>query len=599
VLADRELFVPAVELYVAAGSLEPTLEILRRRGHELLDESPEALLTGWADAMEATDGPGATGWWSLLEGYRLLRAGRLREAGRRLRTSLEAIEGDEDGRYLAYRELAHRDFLAEETDAAIHHARAALELASDDRRQADCYQLLAFALSWACRWRELDEALAAFTANRGADSARLAAKIAGLEAQSAQLQGDLRRALSIGEDSLDGARTHLPRHNLAGYLTLLASLDCFAGRYEASAHLLDEARGLCEAHDLTRVRVYVEVIGSSLLAQQGRLDDCLAALDDALSAPLAQSDPGLLVEVHLRRGTALRRAGSLAMAAQEYGRALCEMGERDSPYDRLDLQLELAFTEGLTGAEKRAPQRIGRLCDDAGARQLRFQEAKGRFYLGVLAARDGRTGEADLAPALAALLRLGHGDFVGQESVGNPEVAQWMQRAETDDDLLREMLATIALQAGGPALLATLAGRSERIGTLVLETAGGDLPARQAFHLQQALRRHPSRSVRDRARAAIRLAGETGERLCPELTPREEEILAVLAEGSSNKEIAQRLFLAVPTVKTHVHRILTKTGQRGRLAVALMYRQRAATARHAGEAGPAGAGAGTNGDAPR
>jgi len=62
--------------------------------------------------------------------------------------------------------------------------------------------------------------------------------------------------------------------------------------------------------------------------------------------------------------------------------------------------------------------------------------------------------------------------------------------------------------------------------------------------------------------------------------------------GVAHQEIAQRLFLAVPTVKTHVHRILTKTGQRGRLAAALLYRQRAAAGPGSG---PAGAGAGTGG----
>lgn len=42
------------------------------------------------------------------------------------------------------------------------------------------------------------------------------------------------------------------------------------------------------------------------------------------------------------------------------------------------------------------------------------------------------------------------------------------------------------------------------------------------------------------------------------LTARELEIADLLDEGLSNKEIAQRLSIAVPTVKNHVHRILDK-----------------------------------------
>ncbi len=44
------------------------------------------------------------------------------------------------------------------------------------------------------------------------------------------------------------------------------------------------------------------------------------------------------------------------------------------------------------------------------------------------------------------------------------------------------------------------------------------------------------------------------------LTPREREILALLAEGLTNKEIAQRLVLGTRTVETHVARILGKLG---------------------------------------
>jgi DNA-binding NarL/FixJ family response regulator len=44
------------------------------------------------------------------------------------------------------------------------------------------------------------------------------------------------------------------------------------------------------------------------------------------------------------------------------------------------------------------------------------------------------------------------------------------------------------------------------------------------------------------------------------LTDRELEILDLLSQGKSNQQIAQQLFLSLSTVKTHVHRIITKLG---------------------------------------
>ncbi|SDF71380.1 response regulator [Klenkia brasiliensis] len=58
-----------------------------------------------------------------------------------------------------------------------------------------------------------------------------------------------------------------------------------------------------------------------------------------------------------------------------------------------------------------------------------------------------------------------------------------------------------------------------------------------------------------------------------ELTPRETEVLVQMAYGASNTEIARGLYVSEATVKTHVGRVLAKTGSRDRVqAVVLAYR---------------------------
>jgi DNA-binding NarL/FixJ family response regulator len=54
------------------------------------------------------------------------------------------------------------------------------------------------------------------------------------------------------------------------------------------------------------------------------------------------------------------------------------------------------------------------------------------------------------------------------------------------------------------------------------------------------------------------------------LTPREAEVLALIAEGLTNAEIASRLVVSAATVKTHVNHIFAKTGARDR-AQAVVY----------------------------
>jgi DNA-binding NarL/FixJ family response regulator len=120
-----------------------------------------------------------------------------------------------------------------------------------------------------------------------------------------------------------------------------------------------------------------------------------------------------------------------------------------------------------------------------------------------------------------------------------------------------------ALQAGARGYLTKDAG-SEEIARAIARVAAGEAmldPAVQARLLDRF----------DAAAAfeppAVPAAG------MGTLTAREVEVLALIARGLSNTEIAEHLVVGESTVKTHINRILAKTGARDRAqVVAYAYR---------------------------
>lgn len=108
---------------------------------------------------------------------------------------------------------------------------------------------------------------------------------------------------------------------------------------------------------------------------------------------------------------------------------------------------------------------------------------------------------------------------------------------------------------------------------LAAGAAGFLLKRARAEEIVQAVRtvaRSGSLLLPEHARALLRPRPQRARPDGPELTAREAEVLALLAEGLSNAEIAGRLQLGVETIRTHVAAILRKLGARDRTQAAVI-----------------------------
>ncbi|WHS51258.1 response regulator transcription factor [Rothia sp. SD9660Na] len=141
----------------------------------------------------------------------------------------------------------------------------------------------------------------------------------------------------------------------------------------------------------------------------------------------------------------------------------------------------------------------------------------------------------------------------------------------------REDYLFSALQAGASGFLLKTSDADELV-TAIRKVAGGLALLSPEMTLPLIARFVEQTKGQDAAAQAGSLgAGKSGgarsaQELSPEdafalgaLTPREKETLELLAQGLTNAEIAEKLFLGAATVKTHVSNILAKTHSRDRV----------------------------------
>ncbi|MGW2049132.1 response regulator [Streptomyces sp. NPDC001858] len=182
--------------------------------------------------------------------------------------------------------------------------------------------------------------------------------------------------------------------------------------------------------------------------------------------------------------------------------------------------------------------------------------------------RDGLRGMFDSAPGFTVL---------GEAASGEEALTR---AAALDPDVILMDLRMPG--GGGVAAIAALTRRRSRAKVLVLTTYDTDsdtIPAIEAgatgYLLKDAPREELFAAVRAAAQGRTVLSPAVASRLVSAvrapggdepLSAREREVLALVARGTSNREIARELFISEATVKTHLTHLYAKLSVNDRAA---------------------------------
>ncbi len=172
---------------------------------------------------------------------------------------------------------------------------------------------------------------------------------------------------------------------------------------------------------------------------------------------------------------------------------------------------------------------------------------------GVEAVERARTERPDIVLMDLRMPRLEGAEATREILTSLPDTRVLVLTTYADDEFLFP-----ALQAGARGYL-TKDATAEEIEHAIRALAAGQT------HLDPAIQQRLVTAVLDRAPQTPSGSPQAPPTALPdELTPREVEVLKLIAAGLSNSEIADGLVLSNATVKTHVNRIFYKTGARDR-----------------------------------
>lgn len=344
--------------------------------------------------------------------------------------------------------------------------------------------------------------------------------------------GDLRRALRLLTAPVDALRSQSRLSLLAEALAIRSWSALYQGDFDLVASA-DEAMRLADQ------------TGRSLWGAAGRIGIAtLGAVRDGL--PSDGADAALLAEAE---AVALRPAVPMStlLAAVQLARGVAELG---------------------AGRHEHAYRQLRRVFEPGDPAHHQVQQI---WTLGYLADAAVTTGHGDDARRLLTELEV----LTGHDASPATAVALEYSRAVLADDEAAEPLFRAALDGS--------AGRS-RWHRARIELAYGSWLRRQRRVVESrtllrdartAFEGLGTRAWAERADQELRATGEPGRRpgadAAEMLSAQESEIARLAAEGLSNREIAQRLYLSHRTVGSHLYRIFPKLGvtSRAQLGAAL------------------------------
>jgi DNA-binding CsgD family transcriptional regulator len=309
----------------------------------------------------------------------------------------------------------------------------------------------------------------------------------------------------------------------------------------------------------------VQAWGAVHLARE---DVALAASEEAFAWATETRQPRWAIVARLVRAAILAERGDL----QESDEILVEAERQLIAGGANPLLALVQFVRGrgavVHGRPEEGVDDLKRIFDPADAA---YQPHVGVLSLADLIEASVQTGDTDGAKEYLARLE----EIAGKVPAGLLQAQLAYGRALLADDEVAHDVFQEGLASGiaawpcyrGRLLLAygTWLRRQRRV-------AESRAPLRAARDLFDALR---FRGVAERARQELRASGETSRKRSPDawdqLSPQELQIARMAAEGLTNREIGQKLYLSHRTVGSHLYRMFPKLGitSRAQLTTAL------------------------------
>jgi predicted ATPase/DNA-binding CsgD family transcriptional regulator/DNA-binding XRE family transcriptional regulator/predicted negative regulator of RcsB-dependent stress response len=275
----------------------------------------------------------------------------------------------------------------------------------------------------------------------------------------------------------------------------------------------------------------------------------------------------------------LEPGDDLALAATVLGSAQRSLGERAEARCSFQTALDVRAAAGDRAKLAMAINNMALIELDDGnldrARELLEQNlvikrqlgdprsiAIGLLNLAEVLTRDGQWQAAQQSIAEAAGLGVGQPQITGMVLCGQGHLAARQRNWEQAAGLYQAAVA--ACQAGGHTHVAVEAMIG--LGRVRYHLGQADEAAQQLRTAEALAHQIANRQLMAEATAALAETGDGQAGLLPgNLTSRQAEVLRLLADGLSNKEIAERLYLSRGTVERHLATIYHKLGLGGRV----------------------------------